>query len=86
MFSGDQRTGDDQPVGCHGVSRSTSGVIAGLRVLHRSVCPRKHERLVPIVVTHEIGRCPIPPSNLDDLGHLIGPAHNSTVHMQPVTY
>ena len=37
-----------------------------LRVLHRGICPRKHQRLMPVVAANEVRRRPVPPPNLDD--------------------
>src|SRR5665811_1067223 len=75
-----------QGMGSNRPSRSTSGALAALRVLHGRVRPRKHERLMSVVVADEVRRRPVPSPNLDDLGRLVGRTDNPAVHVQPVTH
>jgi hypothetical protein len=63
-----------------------SGWLAALRVLHQRVWPRKHQRLMSVVVAHEVRRCSVGSPNLDDLGRLVGRTGRPAVHAQPVTY
>lgn len=64
----------------------TSGLLAALRVLHQRVGPRKHQRLLSVVVAHEVRRCSVRSPNLDDLECLVGRTCRPAVHAQPVTY
>jgi len=61
-------------------------VLRALRVLHHGVCPRKHERLMPVVVADEVWRRPVHSPNLDDLGRLVARTDNPAVNVQPVTH
>jgi hypothetical protein len=55
-------------------------------VFHRRVRAGKHERFVPVLVTHEVRRFAVLPSDLDDLGQVLGLADRATVHVQAVSY
>src|SRR5665811_509136 len=72
-------------MGSNRPNRQPSGGLPALRVLHRRVRSRKHERLMPVVAAHEIRGRPVPSPNLDDLRRLVGRTYNPAVHMQPVT-
>src|SRR5665811_1855725 len=83
----DARLGVDTPAGePNGASRSPSGELSVLRVLHGRIRSGEHESLLPAVATHQVWRCSARPPNLDDLRRLVGRADNPAVYVKPVTY
>jgi len=85
----DERVDDEYSEG--GAAPLSSGAmasagLAALRVLHRRVGSWKHERLMSVVVTDEVRRSTVLPTNLNDLGRLVVRTDHPAVHVQPVTY
>src|SRR5665811_2256406 len=77
--------GVDNPAGePNGASRSPSGGLAVLRVLHGRIPSGEHEGLSPVVAAHQVRRCSTWSPNLDDLRGLVGRADNTTVYVKPV--
>jgi len=62
-----------------------SAVLA-LRVLHRRIRPREHERFLSVITADEVRRRSVSSSNLDDLRALVGRTDDPAVHVQPVPH
>src|SRR5665647_118066 len=81
----DARLGSNTPAGePNGASRSPSGGLAVLQVLHERIPSGEHEGLSPVVAAHQVRRCSTWSPNLDDLRGLVGRADNMAVYVKPV--